>query len=69
MEESELYTTQQAASMLGVSSSRIRQLIMLGEAKPLRKFGITWMFDRAEIERLHNRPKSKGGRGKKRPQA
>lgn len=51
-----LYTTQEAASMLGVTDGRLRQMIVKGEAQPTAQIGGTWMFNREEIERLKSRP-------------
>lgn len=66
MEHQELFTTQEVAKELEVSDAYIRVMISNGMAKPARKMGNVWVFDRAEIERLRNRPISRGGRGKKR---
>ncbi len=60
-----LYTTQQAAAMLGFTDGRLRQLILAGIAEPNQQIGGTWVFTQEEIERLRNRVKSKGGRPKK----
>lgn len=61
------YTTAEAAAMIGVSDSRLRQLVLSGEAVPDQRIGHLHVFTLAEIERLRNRPRAKGGRGKKRP--
>lgn len=63
--EDRLYTTQEVAQELGVSDSYIRKLIMQGKAQPKQQVGGTWLFTVEEIDRLRNRPKSKGGRPKK----
>ena len=63
--EDRLYTTQEVAQDLGVSDSYIRKLIMQGKAQPKQQVGGTWLFTVEEIDRLRNRPKSKGGRPKK----
>ena len=60
-----LYTTQQAAEMLGFTDSRLRQLILAGTAQPAQQIGGTWLFTGEEIERLRTRPRGKGGRPKK----
>ena len=52
-----LYTTQEAAHMLGCSDSRLRQLILAGTAQPAQQIGGTWMFTLEEIERVRHRPK------------
>lgn len=63
--EDDLYTTQQVASFLGVSDVRVRQMIAKGQAIPKTRIGNSYVFTKAEIERLRTRPKGKGGRGKK----
>lgn len=65
MEGKRLYTTQEVAEALGLSDAYIRQLIAAGKAQPSQQLGGTWLFTLEEIERLRNRPKSKGGRPKK----
>jgi len=55
-----LYTTQQAAVMLGFTDSRLRQLILAGQAQPAQQIGGTWVFTLEEIERIRNRPKRWG---------
>lgn len=52
-----LYTTQQAAAMLGFTDGRLRQLIIAGTAIPDQQIGGTWLFTIEEIERLRTRPK------------
>jgi len=64
MESEKLFDTREAATALGISGSMLRYLIAIGQAKPLRKIGLGWVFDAAEIERLRDRPQ-KGGRPKK----
>lgn len=63
--EDRLYTTQEVAKELSVSDAYIRQLIVKGKAQPEKQIGGTWLFTVEEIERLRNRPRSKGGRPKK----
>ena len=64
-DKDKLYSTQEAATMLGISDSRIRQMIMRGEFTPKRQIGRVWVFSPEEIEQLRHRNKSKGGRPKK----
>jgi predicted site-specific integrase-resolvase len=63
--ETKLLTTPQAAIQLGVSASHMRNLIRTGKATPNQQIGGTWMFSLEEIERVRNRPISKGGKPKK----
>jgi excisionase family DNA binding protein len=63
--EDRLYTTQEVAKELSVSDAHIRRMIGQGKAQPKQQIGGTWLFTLEEIERLRNRPKSKGGRPKK----
>ena len=65
MEGQKLYSTMEVAQALGVSDAYIRRLIIDGIAHPIQKIGRAWVFDLAELERLRNRAKSKGGRPKK----
>ena len=58
-----LYTTQQAADMLDITDSRLRQMIMRKEIEPAR-IGNIWVFTLDEIEKLRNR-KQKPGRAPK----
>ena len=60
--EEKLYSTSEAAKMLGVTSGRLRQLITSGEAVPDNRVGFMYVFTLAEIERLRTRPKIKSGR-------
>lgn len=55
-----LYTTQQAATQLGISDGRLRQLIAAGVARPKENLGGTWMFTSAEVARLLTRPRRPG---------
>jgi hypothetical protein len=50
-----LYTTQQAAELIGFTDSRLRQLIAVGIARPKQRIGHSWVFTVKEIERLCNR--------------
>lgn len=60
--EDRLYTTQEVAQALNVTDSNIRHLIKQGKAQPAKQIGGTWLFTLEEIERIRNRPRSKGGR-------
>lgn len=50
--KNKLYTTPQAATMLGLSATQIRTMIGRGQAKPDQQIGGTWVFTIEEIERL-----------------
>ncbi len=63
--EDRLYTTQEVAKELSVSDAHIRRMVGQGKAQPKQQIGGTWLFTADEIERIRNRPKSKGGRPKK----
>ena len=63
-EQEKMYTTIEASEALGISRSRLLNLIREGIAQPTR-LGNMWIFTLGEIERLRSRPKSKGGRPKK----
>ena len=52
-----LYTTQETGDQLGMSDSKLRNLIRTGKAQPKQQIGGTWMFTLDEIERLRTRPK------------
>lgn len=60
--EGKLYSTTEVAATLDVSSAYILKLVAQGKATPIRKVGRSWVFDQAELDRLRNRQKSKGGR-------
>ena len=53
-------TTIQAASILGVNQSRVRQLILRGRL-PAQKIGRDWMIEEKSLDNLKNR---KSGRPK-----
>jgi predicted DNA-binding transcriptional regulator AlpA len=55
MSATKLYTTQQAAQIIGYSDSRLRQLIKQGRAKPKQRIGKSWVFTIAEVNRLRAR--------------
>jgi excisionase family DNA binding protein len=67
METEKLFTAQEVAKELNVSDAYIRQMIADGVARPKQKLGRIWVFDSNEVDRLRNRIKYPGGRGKKRP--
>lgn len=52
MSTTKLYTTQQAAVLIGCSDSRLRHLILAGHAKPKQRIGHSWVFTAKEVERL-----------------
>lgn len=60
-ETEKLFTTQQAAELLNMSDSHLRNLIRQGTAQPKTQIGGTWLFAQDEIERLRTR------RGRGRP--
>ena len=59
MDAEQLYTTEQARQKLGgISDARVRQLAaLLGVG---RKWGRDWMFTEADIERMRQRPTTRG---------
>ena len=57
-------TSDQAATMLGVTTARIRQLVAEGKIEGVKR-AEAWFFTKDAIEAAMNRPKSKGGRPKK----
>lgn len=63
--EDRLYTTPEVAKELGVTDGYIRRMIVEGKAQPSKQIGGTWLFTVEEIERLRNRPKSKGRKPRK----
>lgn len=63
--EEKLYSTTEVAEALSVSNTYIRKLVKEGKAHPTQRIGKNWVFTLEELERLRNRPKSKGGRPKK----
>lgn len=48
-------TTRQAAEILGVNDSRVRQLILRGRLKA-EKFGSVWMIREEDLELVKDRP-------------
>jgi predicted site-specific integrase-resolvase len=64
-EQNRLYTTQEAAALIGISDGYLRTLVTLGKATPTTEIGGTLMFDMAEIERVMQRPTRKGRPPKK----
>ncbi len=70
MEEGkQLYTTAQAAKMLGISANHMRGLISTGKAVPYLTFGGTHAFTATEIERVRARPDGRGRPVGKKPKA
>ena len=63
--QEKMYTTQQAAEMLGISDSRLRTLIVEGRAHPKEQLGGTWFFTLDEIERLRTTRRPRGRPKKK----
>ena len=59
-----LYTTQQAADMLGITDSRLRQLIKTKVVNAMR-IGPIWVFTIEEIDRLRTRQQTPGRPKKK----
>ena len=60
-----MYTTPEAADLLGISDSRLRNLIREGKAHPKQQVGGTWLFTLEEIERLRHRKRTRGPDKKK----
>ena len=56
LEERRLYTTPEAAELIGISANHMRTLIVRGTATPAKQIGGTWLFSIEEIERLRSRP-------------
>ncbi len=54
-------TTKQAAKILGINDSRVRQLILAGRL-PAKKFGRDWLINEKDLAKVANR---KPGRPKK----
>ena len=61
----DLLTAKQAAKLLGVNDSRIRQFILEGRL-PASKFANAWMIRRKDLDKVKDR---KTGRPKKSSQA
>ena len=53
--KSDIFTTTEAAQILGVNQSRIRQLLIAGRLTG-RKHGPVWMLDRKTVERYAKSP-------------
>lgn len=62
MEDQKLFSTSEAATMLGTTAGALRLLIMRGVITPKLKIGRAWVFTQADIEELRTRQKNKGGR-------
>ena len=60
MDDRKLYTTQEAAQQLGLTSGYMRTLIITGKAHPVKQIGGTWMFTIDEIKRLRTRKRTRG---------
>lgn len=54
--KTKMFTTQQASQLIGISDSRLRNLIRDGRAVPAEQIGGTWLFTLDEINRLKVRP-------------
>ena len=50
--EATLLTTGQAARLLGISPTRVHQLIQAGKLEPAQRTPLGMLFDRAVIEKL-----------------
>ena len=64
-EQGKMYTTQEAAELLGISDSRLRNMIREGKAQPVKQFAGAWVFTLEEIERLRGRKRTRGPNKKK----
>ena len=64
MEKEKMYSTQEAAILIGYSDSRLRFLINAGKAVPAGQLGGTWYFTWAEVERLRSRSRKPGRKPK-----
>lgn len=53
-----LVTTHEAAKMLGVSDSRVRQLILKGALLARKQAGVNYVYLRSVLDRLSSSPKS-----------
>lgn len=60
-----MLTTTQAAELLGVNASRVRQLIIAGKIKATRIGPRMLVIDEAEIEAYRKTPPPKTGRPRK----
>ena len=56
-----ILTTKQAAKVLGINDSRVRQLILSGRL-PARKFGRDWIIEEKDLKKVADR---KPGRPRK----
>lgn len=59
----DLLTAEQAAAYVGVSRPRIYALTKARKIEAMR-FGTTWLYTRAELDRWKAAPKDRGGRPK-----
>jgi len=55
-------TAKQAADLLGVNASRIRQFILEGRL-PATKFGRAWMIEKKDLEKVKDRKPGRPGSG------
>tara|TARA_Y100000361_G_C11137696_1_gene333065 strand:+ start:436 stop:639 length:204 start_codon:yes stop_codon:yes gene_type:complete len=55
-----LITTKRAANILGVSTSRIRQLIRDGRIEAMKMDGSIWLVDSSSFEKFANQPRPAG---------
>ena len=60
----EFMTAGEAMAYLGVSKQRLYELAEIGRIGRQR-MGRFWLYNRRDVERYKNEPKSKGGRPKK----
>jgi excisionase family DNA binding protein len=58
-------TSEQVAARLGVTESRIRQLVIAGRLTPSRTVGKGYLFDEAAIDAFATLPRSRTGRPRK----
>jgi hypothetical protein len=65
----ELLTTQEAAALVGMTDSRIRQLIRASVLVPVRRIDKAYMLRRGDVEAFAGQPRRKAGRPRKQPDA
>ena len=53
-------TAPEAAARLGVTDTRVRQLILAGRL-PARKFGRAWLIEASDLEHVRVRPAGRPG--------
>lgn len=59
MKPTDTLTSSEAAALLGVKQSRVRQLILAGRL-PALKFGRDWLIERKAIEKFAKLPRPNG---------